>query len=40
MAGGSEYGSKKSIETTLKKVAIVTAVIFVVVSLILPYFSA
>lgn len=40
MAGSSEYGSKKSIETTLKKIAVVTAVIFVLTSLFLPYFSA
>lgn len=40
MAGGGEYGSKKSIETTLKKVAVVSAIAFVAISLFLPYFSA
>lgn len=32
-----DYGSKKSVETTLKKVAIVTSIIFVAVSILLPY---
>lgn len=36
-AGGSnEYGSKKSIEHTLKKVATVTAVAFVLIALAIP----
>ncbi|MDR0651375.1 MAG: preprotein translocase subunit SecG [Candidatus Peribacteria bacterium] len=34
---GNEYGSKKSIEGTLKKVAMVTAILFVGVSLFLPF---
>ncbi|USN54380.1 MAG: preprotein translocase subunit SecG [Candidatus Peribacteria bacterium] len=37
VGGGNEYGSKKSVETTLKKVAIVSSLAFVVVSLFLPY---
>jgi protein translocase SecG subunit len=36
-AGGNEYGSKKSIEGTLKKVATITALLFVGVSLFLPF---
>lgn len=32
-----EYGSKKSVEGKLKIVAIITSVIFVAISLILPY---
>ena len=35
--GSNEYGSKKSIETTLKKVALVTSIIFVLIVLYLPY---
>lgn len=36
-AGGSnEYGSKKSIEYTLKKVATVTAIAFVIVAVAIP----
>lgn len=37
MSGANEYGSKKSLETKLKKVAVVAGVIFVVIALILPY---
>lgn len=37
LAGGGEYGSKKSVETTLKKVAYVTAIIFVLCAVTLPY---
>lgn len=33
----NEYGSKKSIETTLKKVAAVTSVIFVATVLFMPF---
>lgn len=33
----NEYGSKKSLETTLKKVAIVAAIIFVLCVFFLPY---
>ncbi len=37
-AGGWwEYWSKKSIEWTLKKLAIITSIIFIITSLILPY---
>lgn len=32
-----EYGSKKSLEWKLKKIALVTSILFVVISLILPY---
>lgn len=32
-----EYGSKKSVEGKLKTVAIITSIIFVAISLILPY---
>ena len=37
LAGGSDYGSKKSLETNLKKVAIISVIIFVLVALVLPY---
>jgi preprotein translocase subunit SecG len=37
MSGASEYGSKKSLETKLKKVAIVAGALFVIIALILPY---
>lgn len=37
VASSNEYGSKKSIESTLKKVALVTGVIFVATVLYLPY---
>lgn len=33
----NEYWSKKSIETTLKKVAIITSVIFIISVISLPY---
>lgn len=36
-SGASEYGSKKSLEGKLKKVAIVTGVLFIIIALILPY---
>lgn len=36
-SSNNEYGSKKSIESTLKKVALVTGIIFVAVVLYLPY---
>lgn len=36
-SGSNEYWSKKSIETTLKKVAVITGIIFVVCACILPY---
>jgi len=32
-----EYGSKKSLEWKMKKVATISAILFVVVALILPY---
>lgn len=34
---GDEYGSKKSLEWKLKKIALAASIIFVVISLILPY---
>lgn len=34
---GDEYGSKKSMEWKLKKIALATSIIFVAISLILPY---
>lgn len=37
MAGWGEYGSKKSVENTLKKTAVVAAIVFVVVALSYPY---
>jgi len=37
MAGGNEYGSKKTLENKLKKVALISGVIFLIASLILPY---
>jgi protein translocase SecG subunit len=36
---GNEYGSKKSIEGTLKKVAAVTAILFTGISLFLPFIN-
>ncbi len=35
--GGDEYGSKKSIEWTLKKTALVTGIIFAIVCFVYPY---
>lgn len=40
MSGGGEYGSKKSVENTLKKAAVISAIIFVVVAISYPYLSA
>ena len=37
IGGGDEYGSKKSLEGKLKKIAVVTSIIFVFLVLILPY---
>lgn len=37
MSGGNEYGSKKTLETKLKKVALISSILFVLVALILPY---
>ncbi|MCX6822640.1 MAG: preprotein translocase subunit SecG [candidate division SR1 bacterium] len=37
MSGANEYGSKKSLETKLKKVAVVAGVLFVIIALVLPY---
>lgn len=34
---GDEYGSKKSLEWKLKKIAVVTSIVFWVIVLILPY---
>jgi preprotein translocase subunit SecG len=36
-ATGNEYGSKKTMEWKLKKICIVTAILFVAIVLILPY---
>ncbi len=33
----NEYWSKKSVETTLKKTAYITAIIFIICALFLPY---
>lgn len=37
MSNTGEYGSKKTIEGTLKKVALVTSIVFIISALILPY---
>lgn len=37
MAGSNEYGTTKSIETGLKKVATIGAIVFVLASLIYPF---
>jgi protein translocase SecG subunit len=37
MSGAGEYGSKKSLEGKLKKVALISIIIFVLMCLILPY---
>lgn len=37
MSGASEYGSKKTLETKLKKVAVIAGILFVIIALILPY---
>jgi protein translocase SecG subunit len=39
LSGASEYGSKKSLETKLKKVAIIFGVLFILIAVILPYVS-
>lgn len=36
-AGGNEYGSKKTMESKLQKIAIVTAIIFVLICVFLPF---
>lgn len=36
-SGASEYGSKKSLEGKLKKVAVIAGVLFIIIALILPY---
>lgn len=38
-AGSNEYGSKKSIESSLKKVALVAGILFCVTALFLPYIN-
>lgn len=35
--GSNEYGSKKSIESTLKRTALIAGVLFFVTALFLPY---
>ena len=37
MAGGNEYGSKKTLENKLKVAALVSGGIFLVISIVLPY---
>lgn len=37
--GGNEYGSKKSLESTLKRTATVSGIIFVCICIVLPYMS-
>lgn len=37
MAGGNEYGSKKTLENKFKKVALISGILFLLVSLFLPY---
>ena len=39
LAGGHEYGSKKTLEGKLKKVAVASIVVFILIALILPYVS-
>ena len=39
IAWSDEYGSKKSLEWKLKKIAIITGIIFIILVLILPYVS-
>ncbi|USN57503.1 MAG: hypothetical protein H6766_03560 [Candidatus Peribacteria bacterium] len=39
MGASNEYGSKKSLESTLKKSALVSLIIFLVVTLLIPYLS-
>lgn len=34
---GNEYGSKKTMESKLQKIAIITAIIFVVICVIYPF---
>lgn len=36
-AGGNEYGSKKSMESKLQKIAIITGIIFVAICVIYPF---
>lgn len=38
-AGSNEYGSKKSVEHTLKKVAIITSILFMLCVIALPYIN-
>jgi protein translocase SecG subunit len=37
MSNSGEYGSKKTIEGTLKKVALISSILFAITALILPY---
>lgn len=36
-AGGNEYGSQKTMEGKLKKIALVSGILFVIIILFLPY---
>lgn len=37
ISNSGEYGSKKTIEGTLKKVALISSIVFAISALILPY---
>ncbi|UFX83451.1 preprotein translocase subunit SecG [Candidatus Absconditicoccus praedator] len=37
LGGGSDYGSQKSLEGTLKKSAVISSVVFIISSIFLPY---
>lgn len=39
VGASNEYGSKKSLESTLKKSALVSLIIFLVAALLVPYLS-
>ena len=40
MANSGEYGSQKSLESSLKKIAMFSGLVFVLVTLALPYVDA
>ena len=40
MSGGGEYGSKKNVENTLKKAAVIAAIVFVVTAISYPYLGS
>jgi preprotein translocase subunit SecG len=39
MGASNEYGSKKSLESTLKRSALVSLIVFLVAALLVPYLS-